>query len=59
MKFLWREKVYGWWSVTGLIGSNANWFFGFSRKPPSPAQPLPPTSDPRTSGVDVPEGGRR
>lgn len=50
MKLLWNEKVYGWWNVTGLIGKQANWFFGFSRKPPSPAHPIPPITDPRTSG---------
>lgn len=49
MKLLWNEKVYGWWNVTGLLGKTGNWFFGFSRKPPSPAQPIPPTADPRTA----------
>jgi hypothetical protein len=47
VKLIWNEKVYGWWNVTGLIGKNTNWFFGFSRKPTGPAAPIHPTADPR------------
>lgn len=58
MKFLWREKVYGWWSVTGLVGKT--WFLGFSRRPPCPSSTIPPTTDPRTAAGEVPvEGDER
>lgn len=32
MKILWRSNVFG-WIMTGIIGKNAKWFFGFSKSP--------------------------
>ncbi len=32
MKLLINANIYG-WVMTGLLGKNARWFFGFSRVP--------------------------
>lgn len=32
MKLLINENVYG-WRMTGLLGRDGAWFFGFSRRP--------------------------
>lgn len=31
MKFIWNERI-AFWKMTGIIGENADWFFGFSRQ---------------------------
>ena len=32
MKVLYRADVFG-WNMTGLLGKDAKWFFGYSREP--------------------------
>lgn len=32
MKFYWNENVYG-WRLWGIVGKNAAWFIGVSKKP--------------------------
>jgi hypothetical protein len=32
MRLMWKENVFG-WVMTGLLGANNRWFFGFSRAP--------------------------
>jgi len=31
VKFIWNERI-AFWKMTGIIGENADWFFGFSRQ---------------------------
>lgn len=53
MKILFFENIWG-WCMTGLLGKDGAWFFGFSKRPAKPLILTPATC--KASGCDACDG---